>query len=111
MGTYEAHGVYEGGERLRTRRNASIEVFVASPDPVGQGCPIGRVMKLGKGNSWLRPMALGHLARSGGGPNYDLGVLARSGSQHRKEGMKRRLARWNWGITPDQAQEQFSFWR
>ena len=56
-------------------------------------------------------MALGHLARSGGGPNYESGVLARSGSHRCKGRVKRCLARWHRAITSDRAREQFYLWR
>ena len=66
------------GERLRRRRNASNRrnwEFARSgrarpPDQARNGTKeLGKLL-----NSLARPMASGHLARSGGTPNYESGV-------------------------------------
>ena len=67
-GSYEAHGSVRGMEKGCVEEMRQNMEVVASPDRVGPA------MKQGAGQIVSHPMASGHLARSGGTPNYDSGV-------------------------------------
>ena len=74
-GSYEAHGGVRGVEKGCVEEMHQNEQIGASLDRVGQGSPIGPAMKTRAGSFVARPMASGHLARSGGTTTYAADII------------------------------------